>query len=79
MTKITDIDAIVATARERCLKFIKQSEDRFVEDVTSRGGLTVDEALSVVREHHGTMMQDALDENMTRLRAWLERGGTDLH
>jgi len=79
VTKIRDVEQIVAAARERCLQSIKQSEDRFIEDVTARGGLTVEEAQAVVRDHHRVEMMDALDENMTRLRAWLARGGTDLH
>jgi len=79
MTKITDIEQLVAAARDRCLQSIQQSEERFIEEVTARGGLTVEEAHAVARDHHRVEMMDALDENMTRFRAWLERGGTDLH
>lgn len=78
MTKIRDIDEIMAKAREKSLEFIAQSEDQFIEDALAAGSLTFDEALSVVRDH-GPVVQEALAENMTGLRAWLERGATDLN
>lgn len=78
MTKIRDIEQIMGKARTECQRFIAQSEDKFIEDVTASGALTFDEALTVVSEHREMVLRDSLEENMAKLRAWLERGATDL-
>ncbi|MGX1110551.1 MULTISPECIES: hypothetical protein [Bradyrhizobium] len=79
MTKVSDIDAIMTKVRAKSLELIAKSEERFVEDVLVSGAMTFDEAMNVLRDHRETVLQDSMEESMTKVRAWLERGCTDLH
>ncbi|WP_338692019.1 hypothetical protein V5279_37915 [Bradyrhizobium sp. 26S5] len=78
MTKVNDIDAIIAKARSEISNIISESEEKFIVDTVERGALTVDEALAVLHDNRGTV-RDASEEIVTNLREWLERGATDLH
>ncbi|MGX1323736.1 hypothetical protein AB7M17_007189 [Bradyrhizobium sp. USDA 377] len=79
MTKIRDIEKIMAKVHEKSIELIAKSEERFVEDVLASGAMTFEEAVNVLRDHRETVLQDSMDENMAKVRAWLERGCTDLH
>jgi hypothetical protein len=75
---ISNIDQVIAKARASSLRFLRESEDRFIESVTSRGAMKFEQALSILDEQRAAVL-DELDENMKRLRAWILRGGTDSH
>lgn len=72
------IDALVEAARQKSLRFIEESERRFVDTVTGRGAMTAAQAVAILNEQREVVL-DQLDENMAQLRAWLLRGGTDLN
>lgn len=75
---IQNVDEVVAKARTSSLRLMKESEERFIESVTARDVMTTEEALALVYEQREAVL-DEIDDAMIRLRAWLLRGGTDLH
>ncbi|MGX1323860.1 hypothetical protein AB7M17_007313 [Bradyrhizobium sp. USDA 377] len=77
--RVNDIDAIMMRVRAKSLELIAKSEERFVEDVLASGAMTFDEAVNVLRDHRETVLEDSLKENLAKVRAWLERGATDLN
>ncbi|MBR1231974.1 hypothetical protein [Bradyrhizobium sp. AUGA SZCCT0182] len=75
---IKNVDDVVAKARASSLRLIKDSEERFIDSVTGRNVMTTEQAIAIVDEQRELVL-DELDEAMKRLRAWLLRGGVDIH